>query len=80
MHRQISLTMPISPCIVELRTAIKNELVLTTLASSITLPPGTIAADVRDDIICVHAITNKVAGGLISGEMEKRVSAIYQND
>ena len=69
--------MPITPRIVELRTGLKNELALTTLATSITLTPGTITADVREGSLCVHAITQKVADDLLGGEMENRVAVIY---
>ncbi len=72
--------LPIAPRIVELHTGLKSEWALTTLATSITLTPGTITADVREGTLCVHAITQKVADDLLSGEMEKRVAAIYRED
>lgn len=70
--------MPIEPRIVEFDTRLVGHLAKTTLGNSITLTPGTITVDIRDDKYVVHALTQKVADDLLSGEMENRVAAIYQ--
>jgi multicomponent Na+:H+ antiporter subunit E len=45
-----------------------------TYANSITLTPGTISVDVREGEILVHALTKEGAAGLLSGEMDRRVT------
>ena len=45
-------------------------------ANSITLTPGTISLDVRDNQILVYALTKEAADGVESGEMDRRVAAL----
>ena len=49
----------------------------TTLANSITLTPGTITMDIRDGEFMIHALNEKVARDLDTGEMEDRVAHVY---
>lgn len=72
--------MPIEPAIIQFKTKLKSGISQTTLANSITLTPGTITVDIRDGKYFVHALTKKVASDLLSGEMEKRVASIYDED
>ena len=69
--------MPIDPKIIWFKTKFKGDLLLVTLANSITLTPGTITLDIRDGEYCVHALSKKVADDLLSGEMQDRVAQIY---
>ncbi len=70
--------MPIAPRIIEFRTKLKKDLAITTLGNSITLTPGTITVDIREDTFLVHALTQKVTDDLMSGAMENRVAAIFR--
>lgn len=48
------------------------------LANSITLTPGTITVDIYDDgVYSCHCLTDDTKEGLISGEMQKRVAAVF---
>jgi multicomponent Na+:H+ antiporter subunit E len=69
--------MPINPKIVEFDSKLESNLAFTTLGNSITLTPGTITVDIREGKYFVHALTNKVADDLLSGDMENRVAGIY---
>ncbi len=69
--------MPIDPKIVRFKTRWKGDLVLVTMANSITLTPGTITVDIREGEFFVHAISKKVADDLLGGEMQERVGRIY---
>ena len=55
--RVLKPSLPISPGIVRIRTSLKTPLARTLLANSITLTPGTITVDVRDDLFYVHWIS-----------------------
>lgn len=44
------------------------------LANSITMTPGTITVDVRDDLFLVHCLDETFAEGLEDSEMEKRIA------
>ncbi len=46
------------------------------LANSITMTPGTITVDVRDDLFLVHCLDETFAEGLDDSEMEKRIMQI----
>jgi multicomponent Na+:H+ antiporter subunit E len=65
--------MPISPTVFTVRAYQKTELGRVTYANSITLVPGTVAMDVEDDVITVHALTKAAAKDLKRGDMNRRV-------
>ena len=56
--------MPISPTVFTVRANQKTELGRVTYANSITLVPGTVAMDVDEDVITVHALTQAAAADL----------------
>ena len=41
------------------------------------MTPGTITLDIADDEFCVHALSDKAAKDLLSGEMERRVAYVF---
>ena len=65
--------LPISPCLIRLRASQSTDLGQVIYANSITLTPGTITLDVRDDIILVHNLTDEMADDLLTNEMDRRV-------
>jgi multicomponent Na+:H+ antiporter subunit E len=73
--------MPISPRLLRFRTELPHALARLTLASSITLTPGTVTLDVDGDEFLVHALTEAGANGLdpaAGGDaMQQRVAALY---
>ena len=69
--------MPIDPKIIRFKTKWQGDLVLVTMANSITLAPGTITLDIREGEFYVHALSKKVADDLLGGEMQDRVGRIY---
>jgi len=73
----LSPKMPIEPKVIQFKTKLKSDISKVTLANSITLTPGTITMDIVDEEFYVHAISEKVASDLLTGEMESRVGYIY---
>jgi multicomponent Na+:H+ antiporter subunit E len=69
--------MPIDPKIIRFKTKWRDDLVLVTMANSITLTPGTITLDIQQGEYYVHALSQKVADDLLAGEMQDRVGKIY---
>lgn len=67
----------LEPQIVRVKTGLRSDLARVTLGNSITLTPGTITMDIEDDELVVHAISDKAAAGLLSGEMELRVAHTF---
>ncbi len=72
----------IKPGIVEIKTQLKSPLGRLALANSITLTPGTLVVDIKDDSLFVHWIdvgaTDKVAATeQISARFEKLLKVIY---
>ncbi len=55
-RRVLSPSLPIHPAVVEVRTGLQSPLGKLLLANSITLTPGTLSVDVKDDHILVHWI------------------------
>lgn len=70
----------IDPHILRFRSKLKSDLSLTTFANSITLTPGTITLLIHEGYFYVHAIDQKVAEDLLTGEMEQKVTHIYQEE
>ena len=66
----------ISPTQFNLKASQKTDMGKVIYANSITLTPGTVAIDLVGDNITVHALTQKTAEELKSGEMDKRVSKL----
>ena len=71
--------MPIDPQLIRFKSKLKKDVSLVTFATSITLTPGTITADIKEGEFCVHCISKKVADDL-PGEMENRVAYIFMED
>lgn len=70
----VNPALPISPTLVRAKTSQKTPVGVVTYANSITLTPGTISVDVKQDEILVHALTREGAEGLLAGEMDRRVT------
>lgn len=72
--------MPIQPRLLRFHTSFPHVLAQLTLATSITLTPGTVTLDVDNDEFLVHALTDTSARGLEpnGGAMRQRVAALYQ--
>lgn len=68
----------IDPFIIRFRIRLRSDISLTTFANSITLTPGTITLLIHEGHFYVHALDQKVADDLLTGEMEQRVRRIYQ--
>lgn len=75
----ISPRMPISPQVVRISATSKATVDQAILANSITLTPGTLALDVYDGEITVHALTAEGAEDLKRGEMDRRVAALRED-
>ena len=68
----------LNPHFVPYPTKLTNGLALVTFANSITLTPGTITIELKDNTFYVHAIDSKVADDLLTGEMENRIEKVFQ--
>jgi multicomponent Na+:H+ antiporter subunit E len=66
--------LPIAPTLVRFRPGQKTEVGLATHANSITLTPGTISVEVTPGEFVVHALTREGAEGVLSGDMDRRVT------
>jgi multicomponent Na+:H+ antiporter subunit E len=69
----------IDPQVIRFRTVLKRPISKVTLAQSITLTPGTITVDIRDDEFTVHALDRTVAEGC-PGAMEERIRKTLEAD
>jgi multicomponent Na+:H+ antiporter subunit E len=67
-------TDPISPVIGRLPLSQVTRLGKTIYANSITLTPGTVAIEVSEDEILVHALTESAFADLAGGDMDRRVT------
>lgn len=66
----------ISPCATRLPLGQKNDLGRVIYANAITLTPGTVAMDMDDDTVLVHALTRDGIEELRDGDMRRRVAEL----
>lgn len=64
---------PISPIIRQLKMQPQSRIARTLYANAITLTPGTVTIEVRDDEILVYALLEDAMKDLEGGEMGRRV-------
>jgi len=55
-YRVLHPMLPIKPGIVKVRTTLKSKIGRTVLASSITMTPGTLVVDLKDEYLYIHWI------------------------
>lgn len=65
--------LPVRPSWSRLDTKVATPLEKTLYANSITLTPGTLTTDVRDDHFMIHSLSPEGLDELRGGEMERRV-------
>jgi multicomponent Na+:H+ antiporter subunit E len=75
----LSPSLPISPRVVVVKASCEHPVDQAILANSITLTPGTLALDVHQGEITVHALTKRGADELMKGEMDRRVAALRED-
>ena len=68
--------LPIHPRMIRLTASQSSDVSRVIYANSITLTPGTVTLDVRGSEFLVHSLTSDSAEGLLSGEMDRRVSRV----
>jgi multicomponent Na+:H+ antiporter subunit E len=66
----------ISPSLKTIKISQQSDMGKVIYANSITLTPGTIAVDLNDDEIMVHALDASSLEGLELGEMDSRVTKL----
>ena len=74
----VSPSLPISPQVLTVKASSQNPIDQVTLANSITLTPGTLALDVHEGEITVHALTKAGADELRKNEMDRRIQALRE--
>ncbi len=70
---------PISPIIRQLKMQPVSRIARTFYANSITLTPGTVSIEVRNDEILVYALLEEAMKDLEGGEMGQRVHKLEDN-
>ncbi|MGI9317936.1 MAG: Na+/H+ antiporter subunit E [bacterium] len=69
---------PISPTVKRLPMMQKTKIGKTIFANSITLTPGTVSFDIKEDGVLVHAIVEEAVVELMDGEMNQKVAQLEQ--
>ena len=69
----------VEPEVTSFHTKLKTGWGKVILANSITLTPGTITVDVRDDVFLVHCIDKSFGDGLEGSDMEDRIAKVEED-
>lgn len=81
-YRVLHPKMPINPGIVKVRTILRSDIAKTCLANSITMTPGTLSVDIKDEYLYIHWINvrskeTERATQLIVGRFEPILKRIF---
>ena len=68
--------LPVGPVLLTVRASQKTDLCRAIYANSITLTPGTVTVALVGGRLQVHALTEDLAAGLETGDMDLRVSRV----
>lgn len=74
----LSPKLNISPRVIKFKTKLKKDLSKTILANSITLTPGTLTIEVKDDEFTVHCISKNQIDDVINSKFEKLLLKIEE--
>jgi multicomponent Na+:H+ antiporter subunit E len=77
-ERVLDPRLPIDPSIVRLKSPVKGELAQTALANSITLNPGTLTIDVKDDEFYIHCLAEEYVEGVFEGPLQRWLIWLYR--
>lgn len=66
-------TMPIQPAFIKVPMMLKNDVNKVIYANSVTLTPGTLTVDVKEDEFIIHALTDSAAEGMVNSIIEQYV-------
>ena len=72
--------MPIDPALVRFKTRYPNTTAKVILGNSITLTPGTITIQIKDDEFLVHSLMDASSSGIIDGSLPGEVAKLYESD
>lgn len=67
----------IRPQVLRFKSKLKSDVAMVSFGNSITLTPGTITMDIDEGEFYVHALSDKAARDLMSGEMERRIAHVF---
>ncbi|MEA3498336.1 MAG: Na+/H+ antiporter subunit E [Campylobacterota bacterium] len=70
----------IKPASRKIKVSIKDPLIKTIYANSITLTPGTVTTEVGEDYFIVHALNSESLDELEEGEMERRLICLEERE
>jgi len=72
-------SLPIKPASRKIKVNIKDPLIKTIYANSITLTPGTVTTEVGEDYFIVHALNSEGLDELEEGDMERRLICLEES-
>ena len=70
----------VEPKLVRIKTNLKTDFGKWMLANSITLTPGTITIDIKDDELLIHSISSLTTEGVEEDDMERKIAAIFERE
>lgn len=72
----LSKNMDVEPVIVTYKSVLKDEFLLTILANSITLTPGTMTVDIKGDNLLIHCLNKEYSEAINGMDMEVMLRGI----
>jgi multicomponent Na+:H+ antiporter subunit E len=69
--------MPVDPQLFRFRTELKKPFAQVVVANSITLTPGTVTVDLKDQEFLVHSLAPDSASALVGANLQNVVAAVF---
>lgn len=77
-RRALARAMPLSPSVMIHRLTLPSEPARVFLSNTLSLLPGTVAADLRDEVLVVHLLAGGPDTELRVRDLEKRVARLFE--
>ena len=68
--------LPIHPMLIKVKAGQRSDLGRVIYANSITLTPGTVSVQIEGETITVHALSKEAADGVLTGDIDARVTKL----
>lgn len=72
--------LPIRPKLITCRTTLKRDISRVAFAHSVSLTPGTLTVDMDGGTFLVHCLDEESATRMLSGELERRVARVFEQE
>lgn len=72
-------SLPIQPCFISVPMMLKNDVNKVIYSNAVTLTPGTLTVDIKEDEFIIHALTTSAAEGMVDSIIEQHCCRLEED-